>query len=72
MKNHMLWSQWYDTFAMTTLCVLAMRQTYIFLYPDEYPRCHWQKAVMSGIFAGILLFFYWNNYLTKYVPLEKI
>ena len=72
LKNHMLWDQWYDTFAITSITVLAMRQLYIFLFPEEYPRCPWQKAVMSGIFAGILQFFYLNNYLIKYVQLDKI
>ena len=63
--------QCYDTMVISNALILAVRQLYIFFYPEEIEGCPWQKALLAGVYCGLLLIDHSKIYMSLYVHVNK-
>ena len=71
LKRYEFWHQCHDTMLISNALVLTMREFYIFLYPEEFEDCPWQKALCAGVYSGLLLISHCNAYMSHYVLPDK-
>ena len=64
--------QWMWSLIIPNNIMFISRQIYIILFPECYPNCPWQIAIIVALHGGIYLYICCKQYLSEYVQLTSL